>query len=170
MRPFLFFLFMGMSLNWLSAQDAFSVPQLNDDQKMEVLYQHVMSYATTGIAFAKTKGTSPRAYGSFIGKQFTAFWDPNGGFPVVVNRMMYILAGMHPDNQMEILEQNGHMIRFRLKNVDLMFREGPVFGVTYDELLETSYGIINEIAQFMGADFKHEQTDDGWYVVTMKKS
>lgn len=170
MRPFLFFLFLGMSLNCLSAQDAFTVPQLTDAQKMEVLYQHVMSYATTGIAFAKTQGTSPREYGSFIGKQFTAFWDPDGGFPVLVNQMMYILAGLHPDNQMEIQEQNDHMIRFRLRNVDLMFREGPVFGVTFDELLETSYGIINEITQFMEADFKHEQADDGWYVVTMTKS
>ena len=170
MRPFLFFLFLGTSLINLSAQDGFSVPELTDDQKMEVLYQHVMSYATTGLAFAKTKGTSPREYGSFMGKQFTAFWDPSGGFPVLVNQMMYILAGMHPDNQMEILEQNDQMIRFRLKNVDLMFRQGPIFGVTYEELLETSYGIINEISQFMGAGFRHEQTADGWYVVTMEKS
>lgn len=165
----LFFPLFIVACGVISAQDNFQVPVLTPEQKQEVLYQHVMSYATTGIAFAKTKSTSPRDYGSFIGKQFTAFWDPNGGFPVLVNQMMYILVGLHPGNQMEILDQNEHMIEFRLKNVDLMFREGPVFGVTYDDLLEMSYGIINEISVFMKSRFRHQMTDDGWYVVRLEK-
>jgi len=152
----------------LNAQDLFTVPQLTNDQKQEVLYNHVMAYAITGISFAKSKDTSPEDYGRYIGNQFKPFWDPDDGFSVFVNRMIYILSGLHPDNEMQIVKQSEKMIKFRLKNVDLMFKEGPAFGITYDELLSCSYGIISTLADYMGVTFSHNMTEDGWYVVIMK--
>jgi hypothetical protein len=143
------------------------VPQLSQEQKEEVLFQHVMAYATTGIAFAKSKGVSPEDYGRFIGKSFSSFWDQNAGYKMFAGQLMYILSGLYPDNQMEILEQNDRMIRFRMKNVDLSFQNGPMFGVAYQEFLDCSFGIISELAAYMGVDFSHRMEGE-WYEVTFR--
>lgn len=151
----------------LLAQDLI-VPQLTQEQREDVLYQHVMAYAITGIAFAKSEGTTPEDYGRFIGKSFASFWDPSAGYQMFAEQLMYILAGLHPDNQMEIVEQDGQMVRFRLKNVDLFFQNGPVFDVTYQEFLDCSYGIIAALATYMGVEFSHRM-DGEWYEVTFKE-
>ena len=59
----------------------FEVPQVTPEQKFEVLYNHVIAYCNTGISFAKTKGTTPKEYGKYIGEQFLPFWNPEDGFP-----------------------------------------------------------------------------------------
>lgn len=153
----------------ISAQERFTVPQLTTDQEKEVLFNHVMAYSVTGISFAKTQGVSAEDYGRFIGKKFTAFWNPDDGFAMLVNQMMFILAGMYPDNQIEILEQDENSIKFRLKNVDLAFQQGPMFDVKYQDFLNCSYGIISELADFMGCGFSHKMTGEGWYVVNFSK-
>ncbi len=153
----------------LTAQEKFTVPELTQEQKSEVLYNHVIGYAVTGIGFAKSQGVSAEDYGKFIGEKFSAFWNPADGFPVLANQLMYILAGMHPDNQMQIVKQDEKSIVFRLKNVDLSFKNGPMFGVTYQDFLDCSYGIIAELADFMGCRFSHKMTDDGWYVVNLSE-
>lgn len=152
----------------LVAQQQLTVPQPSQEEKIEVLYQHVIAYATTGIAFAKTQGVSAEEYGRFIGKSFIPFWNPEDGYHVFAEGLMFILAAMYFDNQMEILEQNDKMVRFRMKNVDLSFREGPMFGVTFEEFLECSKGVITELADHMNVDFSHKWVDNTWYEVTFK--
>ena len=145
----------------------FSVPQLTCQQEKEVLYNHVIAYCTTGISFAKTKGTSPKHYGEYIGKMFIPFWNPADGFAVFANGLMFILAGMHPDNAMMIIEQSDKMLRFKMKNVDFAFQQGPAFGITYDELLECSEGILSAIAEQLNISFSHKVIDKIWYEVTL---
>ena len=118
------------SFTHLNAQQTFSVPEVTNDQKKEILYNHVIAYCATGITFAKTKGVSPEEYGNYIGEQFKPFWNPEEGFPFFVNTIMFILKGMHPANEMQILEQNEKMVRFKMKNVDAMFQMGPANGIT----------------------------------------
>ena len=62
-------------INFVSAQQ-FSVPEITSEQNKEILYNHVISYNATGIAFAKTKGTTPKEYGEYIGNIFKPFWNP----------------------------------------------------------------------------------------------
>lgn len=145
----------------------FSVPELTTEQKHEVLYNHVISYAATGISFAKTKGVTAEEYGKYVGKQFTSFWNPADGFPAFANGMIFILAGIHPNNELQITAQSENMVRFKLKNVDAMFKQGPVFGSTYDEFMDCSYGIISVLAKQMNTTFSHNMTKDGWYEVTL---
>lgn len=152
----------------LAAQEKFSVPQITPEQKQEILYNHVMGYATTGIGFAKTKGATPEEFGKYIGAQFTSFWDPASGFSAFANGMIFILAGMHPDNEMQIVAQNEKMVQFKLKNVDISFKNGPMFGVTYDEMLDCSEGIISVLANHMNTSFSHKIVDGIWYEVTLK--
>jgi len=152
----------------LLAQQALNVPQLTQEQKTEVLFQHVMAYATTGIAFAKSQNVRPGEYVRFIGHSFTPFWDPEGGYQMFAGQLMYILEGMYPDPQMEILEQNETMIRFRMKNVDLFFRNGPAFGVSLQEFLDCSEGIVSALADFMKVDFNYQWVDNTWYEITFK--
>lgn len=153
----------------LFAQENFSVPQLTTDQEKEVLFNHVMAYSVTGISFARMQGVSAEEYGRFIGKKFAAFWNPDAGFTMLANQMMFILAGMYPDNQMEITEQSESSIAFQLKNVNLAFQNGPMFDVTFQDFLDCSFGIISELATFMDAGFSHKMTDDGWYVASFSK-
>lgn len=152
----------------LSAQQPFVVPEVSSDQEKEILYNHVMAYLATGITFAKSKGVSPEEYGKYIGKQFKPYWSPEQGFPALANTTMFLLKGMHPNNEMQIVEQSERMICFKLKNVDALFLHGPAYGMTYKEMLECSKGVLSTIATHMDASFKHQTTDGGWYKVTLK--
>jgi hypothetical protein len=151
----------------LHAQEGFTVPELSNEQKQEVLYNHVIAYCASGISFAKSKDVSAEDYGRYIGKLFIPFWNPEDGFGAFAGGIMYILAGLHPGNEMEIVEQDSGMIKFKLKNVTMAFSEGPFLGVTAQEFLDCSYGIISELAEHMKVDFQYEMTDEGWYIVTL---
>jgi len=153
---------------WLMAQGNFTVPEVTDEQKQEILYNHVFAYAATGVGFAKSQGVTPSDYGKFIGDNFTSYWDPAGGLNTFASGMMFILAGMHPDNELQIIEQGDKMITFQLKNVDFAFRQGPLYGVSFEEFLDFSNGLISVLAKHMNVSFSDEMTSDGWYKVTMK--
>lgn len=154
---------------WIYGQEKLTVPVLTGDQKQEILYNHVIGYAVTGIGFAKTKGATPLEFGEYIGKQFSAYWDPSGGLPVFASGIIFILSGMHPANEMQIVSQDAKKVVFQLKNVDLPFKNGPSFGgVTYDEYLQCSNGILSALSDHMGLSFAQESTPDGWYRVTLE--
>lgn len=150
----------------LQAQNEFKVPELSMEQKQKVLYDHVISYATSGISYAKHLGKTPAEYGKYVGKQFSAFWDPAGGLQSLGNGLMYIMAGMHPDNELQIVNQDEHTLAFKLKNVDLPFREGPMLGVSKDDYMEFSAALIKALANHMKLDFK-QSIDDTWYYATL---
>lgn len=152
----------------LSAQQPFTVPEISNEQKQEILYNHVIAYAATGIGFAKTKGASPEEFGKYIGTQFKPFWNPEHGFLAFANGMLFILGGMHPDNDLQIIEQNEKMIRFRLKNVDFFFKSGNAFGISYNEFLACSKGIISTLSEHMNVNFSHK-TDGIWYEVMLSQ-
>jgi len=156
------------SITVINAQQHFSVPQITTEQKQEILYNHVIAYAAAGIGFAKTKGATPEEFGEYIGAQFKPFWNPADGFPSFANGMLFILGGMHPDNELKIVEQSDKMIRFKLKNVDFLFQNGTAFGTTYDEFLACSNGIISTLAEHMDVGFNYI-TEDGWYEVKLEK-
>ncbi len=167
MKSIAFIFICIFSVSLLHAQQPFSVPEVTNDQEKEILYNHVIAYCATGITFAKTKGVSPEDYGKYIGEQFKPFWNPEQGFPFFVGTIMFILKGMHPANEMQILEQNEKMVRFKMKNVDAMFQMGPVYGITYDEFLQCSKGVLETLADYMKSEFKQEMDKNGWYVVTI---
>jgi hypothetical protein len=138
------------------------------EQEKEILFNHVIAYCCTGISFAKSKGTSPKQYGEFIGNIFKPFWNPDDGFPAFANGLMFMLAGMYPDNDMQIIEQSDKMLCFKMKNVDIAFQQGPAFGVTYEELLDCSEGILSVLGKHMNTTFSHKITDNSWYEVTLQ--
>lgn len=169
MKSILTILILLFSAIILFAQQSFSVPEVSNDQEKEILYNHVIAYAATGITFAKTKGVSAEDYGKYIGEQFKPFWSPEQGFPAFANTIMFILKGMHPANEMQIIEQNESMVRFKMKNVDAMFQMGPAYGITYNEFLDCSNGILTTLADYMHSSFSQEMSKDGWYIATINK-
>ena len=154
------------TISFLSAQQQFVVPEVTPEQKQEILYNNLLGYVINGIGFAKTKGATPLEFGKYIGTQYTSYWNPEDGFPAFVNGMLHILIGIHLNNEMEITKQSDKMIRFKLKNVDLVFKNGPAYGVTYEEYLECSEGIISTLAQYMNVSFSHKMEGE-WYEVTL---
>ena len=146
----------------------FVVPKVTPEQEKEILFNHVIAYCCTGISFAKKKGIPPKEYGEYMGEMFKPFWNPEEGFPAFANGLMFMLAGMYPDNDMQIVEQSGTMLCFKMKNVDIAFQQGPAFGVTYEELLDCSEGILSVIGEHMNTTFSHRIIDDIWYEVTLQ--
>lgn len=163
--------FIGMlTICTISAQDKFAIPNVTADQEKEILYNHAMAYFATGISFAKTKGVSPGAYGKYVGEQFKPFWNPDQGFEALGNTLMFFLKGMHPNNEMQIVEQSDNLLCFKLKNVDALFQNGPAYGISYEDFLQCSKGILETIAIHMNSKFEHKIDDQGWYIVKLKGS
>ncbi len=156
-------------INFIVAQEKFTVPELSTQQKTDILYNHVIAYAVAGISFAKTQGVTPESYGKYIGKKFIPYWNPEAGFHVFVKGILDILSGINSNNEMQIISQSEKMIRFKLKNVDLSFQKGPMLGVTYNEYLECSYGIISLLAEHMNVKFSHKISEGIWYEATFEK-
>ncbi len=152
----------------LCAQESFSVPQLTPEQETEVLYNHVLAYFAAGLSMAKEKGVEPEEYGKYIGDQFKVFWDPEAGFPFFVNQIMFILQGVNPYSEMEIKEQTSTMIRFTMSNMNMLFKQGPAYGITYDEFLACSNGLLKAVANHMKVNFAYKDTN-GIYAVTLTK-
>jgi len=155
-----------LSASTLCAQDSFTVPQLTPEQETEVLYNHVYAYFAAGLSMAKEKGVSPEAYGKYIGEQFKVFWDPESGFPFFVNQIMFILQGVNPYSEMKIVEQNEKMIRFTMSNMNKLFIQGPAYGISYNEFLACSDGLLKTVANHMKTNFSYKDTD-GLYEVTL---
>ncbi len=85
------------------------------------------------------------------------------------NGIVFILSGIHPENNMQIIEQSGQIIIFKLKNVDFPFQNGPLYGgVTYEDYLEFSEGTLSTLANHMNLSFSYEITPENWYKVTLK--
>ena len=165
MKSFTFIALCIFTCSLTIAQDKLSVPELTQKQSQEVLYNHVIAYAVFGISYAKNLGKTPESYGRYVGNLFTPFWDPTAGLPGFANQIMFILVGIHPDNEMKIVAQDENSIRIQMKNVDKPFKQGPMLGVTYDEYLEFSCGVLVALADFMNLDFNHTINDKGWYEV-----
>jgi len=160
-------IFIGLlSASTLCAQESFTVPQLTPEQETEVLYNHVYAYFAAGLSMAKEKGVTPEAYGKYIGEQFKVFWDPEAGFSFFVNQIMFILKGVNPYSEMKIIEQNEKMIRFTMSNMNKLFKQGPAYGISYDEFLACSDGLLITIANHMKANFSYKNSD-GLYEVTL---
>ncbi|MCY1718948.1 hypothetical protein OU798_01255 [Prolixibacteraceae bacterium Z1-6] len=152
----------------LCAQQSFTVPEVTPDQEKEILYNHVVAYFAAGLTFAKTQDVSVEEYGKYIGEQFKVFWDPEAGFAFFVNQIMFILKGVNPYSEMKIVEQNDKMIRFQMANLGLIFKQGPMYGITYDEFITCSGALISTIAEHMNVSFKQKVDNDGLYIVTLK--
>lgn len=86
---------------------------------------------------------------------------------MLANRSLFMLAGMHPDNQMQIVKQDDKSITVKMKNVDLPFKDGSMFDVSYQDILDCSHEIISTLAEYMHSSFLHKTTDDGWYEATL---
>ena len=150
----------------LYAQEKFAVPEVTPEQKQEILYNHLIAYDLAGIRFAKSQGVSPQEYGEYIGKLFKPYWNPAEGFPAFANGMLFILTGMYPENEIQIVRQSENMLEFKLKNVDLSFKKGPMYNITYDEFLACSYGTISVLAEYMNVEFSHKMMGE-WYVMKL---
>ncbi len=68
---------------------------------------------------------------------------------------------------MEIISQNEDMVKFKLKNVNMFFAEGPYLGVSSEDFIDCSYGILSVLSSHMGLEFSHKMKD-GWYMVELK--
>jgi hypothetical protein len=152
----------------INAQQMFAVPEVTPDQEKEILYNHVVAYFAAGLTFAKTQDVGAEEYGKYIGEQFKVFWNPEAGFEFFVNQIMFILKGNNPYSEMKILEQNDKMIRFQLSNLDLLFKQGPMYGITYDEFLSSSEALLVTLAGYMNVSFEQKVGVDGLYIVTLK--
>lgn len=152
----------------LYAQQSFTVPEVTADQEKEILYNHMVAYFATGITFAKTHDVSAKEYGEYIGEQFKVFWDPDAGFAFFANQIMFILKGVNPYAEMKIVEQNDKMIRFQMANLDVLFKQGPMYGISYQDFLDASEGVLAVLSDYMKVSYEQNVADDGLYVVTLR--
>jgi len=156
-----------LSVSTLYAQQSFTVPEVTPDKEKEVLYNHVVAYFAAGITFAKTQNVSLEEYGKYIGEQFKAFWNPEAGFEFFANQTMFLLKGNNPYSEMKIIEQSDKMVRFQLSNLDVLFKQGPMYGITYTDFVTCSGALLTTLADYMKVSFEQKVSDDGLYTVVL---
>ncbi|MGQ8338581.1 hypothetical protein ACUNWD_18640 [Sunxiuqinia sp. A32] len=169
MKNFLLSILCFFCLSNINAQSLIAVPEITPEQEKEVLYNHVIAYFATGITFAKAEGTSAKEYGEYIGNQFKVFWNPTDGFAFFANQIMFILKGVNPYSDMQIVEQNDKVIRFKMKNIGMLFQNGNMYGISFNDFLEASDGILTTLANYMNTKFSYQMIDNNtWYEVTLQ--
>ena len=146
----------------ISAQEKFSLPELNDNQKQWRLVSQLNGMMLNQINYAKSIGKSVEDVATFAGNQFKLSWNKENGWEGYVKGCLGNWTIIRPDNKLDILEQSDTMIRFKSKIPYARLKNnGPRYNVSHEEymsFLKIAHKIIGE---YLGASTTFEDVDDG---------
>ena len=162
------FLVLFISLT-ITAQNKFSVPILNDQQKYQNAALLLNGSFLIQISYGKSLGKSVEEIAIFAGDQLKSSWNKQGGFQGFVQNTLYMMLTIAPYGNIEILQQNDNEIRCIVKGLYGELKEGgTIFNVTYDEYIRFLGKMFSEIGDSMHADYSQNITDDGLIFIISK--
>jgi len=123
------------------------------------------------ISYAKTQGLTAAEYGSLIGDQFKYSWNKEAGFEGFVNGWLYSAACFLADPGTEIIINTAEKVKFktRLWGASIKVNE-PLYGVTYEEVVDYFEAMVTKIADYMGANSEISYDDEWMYFTITKKN
>jgi len=150
-----------------------------DDGSWKIVYRNVIgaysyyqadNFLINSINYAKSLGKSVEDFGGFTGDQYKTGWNKEAGYDGFVNGALNNWRSVVPEGELNILEQDDSHVVFSANNMLTGLKSsGPQFNVTYDDYL-TFYRVAYEkIADYLGAIYTQETTQDGVVVTITKK-
>jgi hypothetical protein len=121
------------------------------------------------INYAKSLGKSVEDLASFTGDQFKTSWNIASGFNGFVNGILSNWRPIVPMGELKIQERDDNHIIFSASKMFTGLKTGPQYNVTYDDYLTFYRVACEKIADYMGAIYKQETTQDGILVTISKK-
>jgi hypothetical protein len=121
------------------------------------------------INYAKSLGKSVEDFASFTGDQFKTSWNIASGFNGFVNGILSNWRPIVPMGELKIQERDDNHIIFSASKMFTGLKTGPQYNVTYDDYLTFYRVACEKIADYMGAIYKQETTQDGILVTISKK-
>lgn len=169
MKRIITILFISIIAFPIIAQNKFAIPLLTDLQKYRnAALQWNGSYLIQ-ISYAKSLGKSVEDAATFFGDQLKITWNKAGGFDSYVQSMLYTMVSLVPYGSVEISEQTENSLIYKVLGLYSELKEGgSVFDVTYEEYIKFLGTAFSRIADYMGAIYLQQDTDDG-LIVTIKK-
>lgn len=148
------------------------IPQLTPDQRWGRAAGHADAFMVAAIAYAKSKGDDPEAFGRSIGRSFAPLWAHSGN--ATVGRVARNIAANFqywPEGGVEIVEQSPQSVTLRIRRAWARgFTPGGgtgglntganTSGVTVDEF-ERVIGVVHEeITKHLGLRFQQHREGD----------
>ncbi|MBS3772010.1 MAG: hypothetical protein KGY69_17285 [Bacteroidales bacterium] len=150
----------------------FKIPELTMEQKHNRTLYLAHSFVFSGIANAKAAGMSIDEYADFVAGWAKTTWNKEMGFEGFIKGTLYNWETLRraSDPPIEIMEQNPNRCIFKCKNnFKEIFQEGPVFGVTHEEMF-TWYKVLHQrIGEYLGVGFEMDEMDGDWIKMTFTK-
>ncbi len=170
MKRMLFSLCVSILSMTAQAQEKFSVPTPSNLQKYQVAAIQWNGSYLMQINYAKSLGKTVPDVARFVGDQLKVTWNRAGGFESFVQGLLYLTVSLVPYGVVEIMEQSGEEIVYRVTGFFSELKEGgSILNVDYSEFLEFWEIVFERQADYVGAKYSHKDTDEGLIVTIRKK-
>jgi hypothetical protein len=149
-------------------QTRVELPQLTLEEKWRKAESNLIYFVVSGIAYAKAKGESPEAYGTFAGEVAAPSWEEvkGEGPRALVEGIAWNKQQFH-NFQIEILSESETAIEARMKGFgEDDVREWPEPGVTVDDYARFFEKKWEAIADYLGLEYEQE-VEGEWTVFTV---
>lgn len=138
------------------------------DRYLNMLGQ-MNTFIINSINYAKSIGKTVEDIANFTGNQFKTSWNQANGYNGFVNGVKYNWVCIIPNGELKILDQDESHVKFSVKNIfPYLKNNSPLYNVTYDEYLTFLKIALGKIAEYMGAEYAQEISDEG-IIVNIKK-
>jgi hypothetical protein len=154
-----------------TAQDKFTVPFPDDFQKYQMASVELNGSYLIQISYAKSLGKSVEDVAVYVGDQYIATWNKQGGFDRFVQKILYMMVTMVPYGSVEITDQTDNKIIYKVSGLYSDLREGgSILDVTYEEYIKFWEVAISRMADSMGAKYSQEDSDEGLIVTITRQA
>ena len=170
MKRLILVVFVSLLAVTILAQGKFSIPALTDLQKYQNAAIQWNGSWLIQISYARSLGKSVEDVAGFAGEQLKVTYNKAGGFNGFVQNMLYTMVCLVPYGSVEIVEQTDYEIVYKVTGLIADLREGgSVFNVTWEDYLIFLETVYSKTADYLGAKYSQEDTDEGLIVAIKKK-
>ncbi|MGW8315935.1 MAG: hypothetical protein ACWGNV_10070 [Bacteroidales bacterium] len=132
------------------------------DKHQQVIWQYWSLFGVS-IEFAKEQGVSPYEYGKNIGGMFAQTWNEENGFEGLVNSLASIFEcfNTEEDGSVMLVEKSDGSVLLSLPiESRRKYFWGDLSFISLDDLNLCILGVLEQVAEHMGASVSQEITED----------
>jgi len=146
------------------------LPKMYLEQKLDRAVMNWTAIMTGSIAYIKTLGVTPEAYGEYMGNIFAPGWEGSKGrsIPRFIETM-YKNYQSDLNCRWEILSESEKSVKVKMNRFgDAILKDFADTGVTTEEYDRFFGKLMEVITNYLGFDYKQELEGD-WIVFTVSE-